>query len=166
MKNIICYIIIALFFTSVIYSSEQSIRKNESSDYIEIHFSASGGMRQIIYEKHYFIFIESIEKQDQIVVSTNDSFVEIQKKTNLSKDQERKLHNWIKKYDITNIKLVPKAEKEDMGALRYPSHLMIFINSKEYNLDHYTIIANTKLQQAFDELYAMAKEFTTTINEK
>lgn len=166
MKKIVFFISFALFFQSIVHAAEQSVRKIEPKDYFEINCSLSGGMKQIIYDKYLFTYIECIEKQGLVKSASLQSFVEIQKKTELNKEQEQKLRNWIIKHSITSIKSVPKPEKEDMGAIRYPNHLMVYLDSKEYNLDHHTIGANPELQQAFNELFTMAKEFTDTTHEK
>ena len=170
MKKIIFFIIFALFYQSVVYAAEPSVRKIEPKDYFEIHCSLSGGMRQVIYDKYLFTFVEAIEKKADsplhAVSASLQSFVEIQKKTELNKEQEQKLRNWITKYNVASINSVPKPEKEDMEAIRYPSQLMVYIDSKEYNLDHHTIGAHPELIQAFDELLTMAKEFTDILHEK
>jgi hypothetical protein len=137
-----------------------------------IHCSLSGGMRQIIYDKYLFTFIETIEKKDDdpshphVVSASLQSFVEVQKKTQLIFDQEQKLRDWIIKFNISSIKPVPKPEKEDMGAIRYTNRLTIYMGSQKIDLDHRTIAAHPELIQAFDELFAMAREFTDIIHEK
>jgi hypothetical protein len=72
------------------------------------------------------------------------------------------LRDWIIKYQIAEINPKPETDHPGMTEVRYSDKLMIYINGKEYDLNHYTIKAEQKLARAFEELLAMAKEFTAT----
>ena len=146
------------------HTADQRTRDIATKDYIEIHCSLSGGMKQVIFDRYLFKFIETVEKESDSPLKSGslDSFVEIQKRTRLDKSQEKRLRDWIIKHKISEVKIVPPPEKEPIGMAetRYANNLMIYIDSMEYSLNHYTIDANPKLWKAFDELFGMAKEFT------
>lgn len=146
-----------------VYSSKEKIKN------FELHCLLSGGMKQVHCERRMFTVITTHPKkpinQDPKHVALHQSllsFVEIQRKTRLSKSQIEQLSNWVNKYNITKIKPVEKPEQPDKSSLKYPGKLKVFVSSKEYKIDHHTIKANPHLQEAFKELFDMAKEFTAT----
>ena len=164
------FIIIALCLLCAynVVSSENNTRKVAGPDYIEINCMLSGGMKRVTFKNHVFIFAQTFpkkRKKDVFEPMSGDlsSFVEIQKKTKIfDKKQIQRLKDWIKKYKITSIKPLKNPGKKDLAAIRYPANLMIYVDSKEYKLNNYTITKNPQLQKAFKELLEIAKEFTAT----
>lgn len=162
MKNIILVTIFIMSFLLLGHTADQRARDISGKDYFEIHYSQSGGMKQVIFDKHLFSFIETVEKSNNHIQSGSLlSFVEIQKRTRISKKQIKSLRDWIIKNKISKIKMITPPEKENgMAETRYANNLMIYIDGKEYNLNHYTLGENPQI--TVGELFEMAKEFTAT----
>jgi hypothetical protein len=164
MKKVIIALCLLCAYNAV--SSENKARKVAGPDYIEIDCMLSGGMKRVTFKNHVFIFVQTFpkkRKKDIFEPRSGDlsSFVEIQKKTRIfDKKQIQKLKDWIKKYKITSVKPLKNPDKKDLSAIRYPANLMIYVDSKEYKLNNYTIAKNPQLQKAFKELFEIAKEFT------
>ncbi|RLD12046.1 MAG: hypothetical protein DRI44_02000 [Chlamydiae bacterium] len=147
-------------------SSENKARKVAGPDYIEIACMLSGGMKRVTFKNHVFTFVQTFPKKKKkggFEPRFGDlrSFVEIQRKTRIfDKKQIQRLKDWIKKYKITSVKPLKNPGKKDLAAIRYPANLMIYVDSKEYKLNNYTITKNPQLQKALKELFEIAKEFT------
>ena len=166
MKKIIIFAILFLICSCKAVSSKDDTRKIYGLDYIEINCKLSGGKKRIVFKNYIFTFVQTFHKKPTEafppIYGDLRSFVEIQKKTSFyNKKQIQRLKDWIKKYKITSIKPIENPGKKNLSAVRYPNSLMIYINSKEYKLNNYTIIKNPQLQDAFKELIKLAKEFTT-----
>jgi hypothetical protein len=158
--------LVTIFIMSCIalgHTADQRARDISDKDYFEIHYSQSGGMKQVIFKRYLFTFIETVDKksENQLKSASLSSFVEIQKRTEVNKAQNKRLRDWIIKNKISEIKMIPPPEKEQgMAETRYANNLMIYINGQEYNLNHYTLRENPQI--ALSELFEMAKEFTAT----
>lgn len=168
MKRISLFLIIGLVMQSCLFAEDKDLRneKRKFPDSFEIICSLSGGMTRVEYNKPQFVYAVTIQKKpvpnDFIVDQSLGSFVEVQYKTWLSEIQEEKLKLWVDKYKIKSIQDIPAPKKEYIEASDVGSadELMVYIDSKEYKLNDYTIEKNPQLSEAFDELLKMARDFT------
>ena len=163
MKKTIIFLILCLLCSYKAVSSNNDAREIEDPDYIEINCKLSGGMKRVIFKNYVLTFAQAFQKKiDNFgpIYGGLRGFVEVQKKTEISdKKQIQILRDWIIKYKITSIKPIENPGKKDKSAIRYPNNLLIYINSKEYKLNDYTIRKNPQLQNAFKELIEIAKGF-------
>ena len=163
MKKIIIFAVLCSLCTFNAVSSEDDARKIAGPDYIEINCLLSGGMKRVIFKNYVFTFTQTYQKKIVDfgpIYGDLRGFVEVQKKTRLYDEKQLQLlRDWIIKYKITSIKPLENPGKKDISAIRYPSNFLVYINSKEYKLNDYTIRKNPQLQNAFKELIEIAKGF-------
>ena len=166
MKKYLLFVVFGLIISVMAFGKENNefTAKRKWPGHFEINCSLSGGMRRIEYNKPLLTYVVTEPKKSNeamIVSASLSSFVEIQRKTELSQKQEERLRAWVEKHNIRAVKPVSRST-DNFDSQRYANDLMVYSDSKEYKIDHDAIESSPGLRAGLDELIEMAKEFTET----